>query len=290
MLKGALTAIVTPFKNGEIDWNALSDLIEFQINEGIDGLVPMGTTGESPAVSHDEHKQVVKYTVDLVKKRVPVVAGAGSNSTAEAVELTQFAKDAGADACLQVTPYYNKPTQEGCYQHFKTIAKVGLPIVVYNIASRTGVNIETPTLARMAELPEIVAVKEASGSIGQMADVYLECGHNLTMLSGDDGVTLPLMAVGGKGVISVLSNLVPAKMAKLCKLCEAGENQEALKLFMHLLPMMKAIFLETNPIPIKTAMALKGIIPSDEMRLPMTPMSEAAKQKLITILKQAGEL
>ena len=290
MFKGALTAIVTPFVNGEVDEDGYRDLIEFQIEQGINGLVPCGTTGESPTLSHEEHKRVVEICVEAVNKRVPVIAGAGSNSTKEAIELTEHAKQAGADATLQVTPYYNKPTQEGCYQHFKAIAGVGLPMVIYNIQGRCGINIETPTMARLAELDEVVAVKEASGSIQQMADVYRACGDKMTLLSGDDGVTLPLLSIGGKGVISVLSNLLPAETAKLCTLWEAGDAKGALDHFMWMLPMMKAIFFESNPIPIKAVMAEKGLIKSSEGRLPVTTISEPVKQRVFQVFREAGVL
>ena len=290
MFKGALTATVTPFLNGKVDEDGYRDLIEFQIEQGIDGIVPCGTTGESPTLSHAEHKQVVEIAVEAVNKRVPVIAGAGSNSTQEAIELTRHAMQCGADATLQVTPYYNKPTQEGCYQHFKAIAEVGLPMVIYNIKGRCGINIETPTMARLAELDQVVAVKEASGSIQQMADVYRTCGDKITLLSGDDGVTLPLLAIGGKGIISVLSNLLPAEMTKLCRLWDEGDAKGALDHFMWMLPMMKAIFFESNPIPIKALMAEKGLIKSGETRLPITPISDGVKEKVFQVFREAGVL
>ena len=290
MFKGALTAIVTPFVNGQVDEEGLRDLIEFQIEQGINGLVPCGTTGESPTLSHAEHKRVVEITVHAVNKRVPVVSGAGSNCTAEALDFVKHAMEVGADATLQVTPYYNKPTQEGCYQHFKAIADLGLPVVIYNIQSRCGINIETPTMARLAEHKNIVAVKEASGSIQQMADVYRACGDKIDMLSGDDGVTLPLLSIGGKGIISVLSNVIPAELVKLCRLWDEGDTKGALDHFMWMLPMMKAIFFESNPIPIKAVMAEKGLIKSSEARLPITTISDEAKERVFQVFRDAGVL
>ena len=216
MFKGALVAIVTPFANGGVDEESLRRLIDFQIENGNNGIVPCGTTGESPTLSHEEHKRVIEITVEQVNKRVPVVAGAGSNNTAEAIDLTKHAKAVGADAALHITPYYNKPTQEGLYRHYEAIAKeTKFPLVVYNIAGRTGINIEPVTMARMAEMPEIVAVKEASGNLGQMAEIVQLCGDKLTLLSGDDNLILPILAIGGTGVISVISNIAPRQTADI---------------------------------------------------------------------------
>ena len=286
MLNGVLVALVTPFKDGQVDEEALRELIEFQIENGVSGLVPCGTTGESATLSHDEHKRVIEITVDAAKKRVPVVAGAGSNNTAEAIDLTRFAKDVGADAALHITPYYNKPTQEGIFRHFQAICqKAPLPIVVYNIQGRTGINITPETMARITELPEVVAIKEASGSLGQMASMVNLCGDNAALFAGDDGLTLPVLAIGGKGVISVLANLLPKEMSQLVKAWQDGNVAEAQKRANELTPLCNAMFIETNPIPVKTAVAMAGIIPNSDMRLPLCEMQPANKEKLVKILK-----
>jgi len=291
MLKGSLVAIVTPFNNNQVDEQALRELIEFHIANGTNGIVPCGTTGESPTLSHEEHKRVIEITVEQVKGRVPVVAGAGSNSTAEAIDLTKHAKQVGADAALLVTPYYNKPTQEGIYQHFAAIAKeTSFPLVPYNIAGRTGVNIEPITLARMAELPEVIACKEASGNISQMAEILSLCGDKMDLLSGDDNMVLPLLSIGGKGVISVVNNIIPAEMSRLCKLWFSGDVEGAREVFYKVLPLCKAMFLETNPIPIKVAMGLLGRIPSGEMRLPLCEMAPANLERLKKALSDYGLL
>jgi len=289
MFKGALVAIVTPFANGTVNEESLRRLIEFQIENGTNGIVPCGTTGESPTLSHEEHKRVIEITVDQVKKRVPVVAGAGSNNTAEAIDLTKHAKAVGADAALHITPYYNKPTQEGIYRHYQAIAKEAkFPLVLYNIAGRTGVNIEPATMARLAELPEIVAVKEASGNLGQMAEIKQLCGDKLVLLSGDDNLILPVLAIGGAGVVSVISNILPRQTADLIAAWEAGQTGKAQELFYKLLPVCKAMFLETNPIPVKTAAALMGLIPDGAMRLPMCEMAPANLDKLKKTLAENG--
>jgi len=290
MFAGVLTAIVTPFINGELDEESLRGLIEFQIAKGIDGIVPCGTTGESPTLSFDEYKRVVGITVEIARKRVPVVAGAGSNATAKAVELTRCAKQIGVDATLQVTPYYNKPTPEGLYQHFKKVAEVGLPLVIYNVPGRTGINITPATAAHLSKIPEAAAIKEASGDIAQMAEISRLCGDRLTLLSGDDAMTLPVLSVGGKGVISVISNLLPDKMAEICRAWQAGDVAGALENHAGLLPLMRAMFMESNPIPIKTALMMKGLIKSAELRLPLCAMSETNREKLAQVLKEAGVL
>ena len=275
MFKGALVAIVTPFANGTVDEESLRRLIDFQIENGNNGIVPCGTTGESPTLSHEEHKRVIEITVEQVNKRVPVVAGAGSNNTAEAIDLTKHAKAVGADAALHITPYYNKPTQEGLYRHYEAIAKeTKFPLVVYNIAGRTGINIEPVTMARMAQMSEIVAVKEASGSLGQMAEIVQLCGDKLTLLSGDDNLILPILAIGGTGVISVISNIAPRQTADIIDAWEAGEVNKAKELYLKLLPLCKAMFLETNPIPVKAAAAIMGLIADGSLRLPMTELAE----------------
>ncbi len=290
MFTGAFTAVVTPFINGELDEESLRDLIEFQIAKGIDGIVPCGTTGESPTLAFDEYKRVVGITVEVVRKRVPVVAGAGSNATAKAVELTRCAKQLGVDATLQVAPYYNKPTPEGLYQHFKTIAEVGLPLVVYNVPGRTGINITPETAAHLSKIPEVAAIKEASGDIAQMAEIARLCGDRLTLLSGDDAMTVPVLSVGGKGVISVISNLLPGKLAEICRAWQTADRVLARENYARLLPLMRAMFLESNPAPVKTALMMKGLIKSSELRLPLCAMSEANREKLAQALKEAGLL
>ena len=290
MFAGVLTAIVTPFFNGELDEESLRGLIEFQIAKGIDGIVPCGTTGESPTLSFDEYKRVVGITVEVARKRVPVVAGAGSNATAKAVELTRCAKQLGVDATLQVTPYYNKPTPEGLYQHFKKVAEVGLPLVIYNVPGRTGINITPETVARLSKIPEVAAIKEAGGDIAQMAEIHRRCGDRVTLLSGDDAMTLPVLSVGGKGVISVISNLLPDKMTEICRAWQTGDRTGALENYAGLLPLMRAMFLESNPIPVKTALKLKGLIRSSELRLPLCAMTATNREKLAQILKESGVL
>jgi len=290
MFTGIFTAIVTPFINGELDEESLRDLIEFQIAKGIDGIVPCGTTGESPTLGFDEYKRVIGITVEIARKRVPVVAGAGSNATAKAVELTRCTKQLGVDATLQVAPYYNKPTQEGLYQHFKKVAEVGLPLVIYNVPGRTGINITPETVADLSKIPEVAAIKEASGDIAQIAELSRLCGDRLTLLSGDDAMTLPVLSVGGKGVISVISNLLPDKMTEIYRAWQTGDGAGALEKHAQLLPVMQAMFMESNPIPIKTALMMKGLIKSSELRLPLCAMSETNGEKLAQILKEAGVL
>jgi 4-hydroxy-tetrahydrodipicolinate synthase len=285
MLQGAMTALITPFRNGQIDEESLRQVIDTQLAAGIDGLVPCGTTGEAATLSHEEHHRVVEITVDTVQKRVPVVAGAGSNNTQEAIALTRHAKLAGADAALHITPYYNKPTQEGLYQHFAAIAQaVDFPIIVYNIMSRTGVNITPATMARIAKLPQVIGVKEASGDLAQMAAMIKLCANDAGLFSGDDNLTLPVLAIGGKGVISVLSNLMPAEVAGLCRMWRQGKYTEAKTRYFQLLDISNAIFYETNPIMIKTAMKLANLIVSDEMRLPLCPPQPENLNQLIAVM------
>jgi len=288
MFKGAIVAIVTPFKNGEVDEQALRELIEFQIESGTDGIVPCGTTGESATLSHAEHDRVIEITIDAVKKRVPVIAGTGSNSTAEAMRLTRHAHEAGADGALVVAPYYNRPTQEGLYQHYKALAEsVPMPIVPYNIPSRTGVNILPETVARLAKIDNIVGVKEASGSLKQMNEVIQLCDSTFSVLSGDDFFTLPLLTLGGKGVISVISNVAPADMAGLVDAFEAGDLKKARELHDRMVSLIDALFIETNPTPVKAALALMGKI-HDDVRLPLYRMSEANQEKLKQVLQGYG--
>jgi 4-hydroxy-tetrahydrodipicolinate synthase len=288
MLQGAIVAIVTPFKNGQLDEEAYRELIEFQIEGGTHGIVPCGTTGESATLSHSEHKRVVEICIDQVKKRIPVIAGTGSNNTAEAVDLTKHAEAAGADYALMITPYYNKPTQEGLYQHYKTIVQNSkIPIVVYNVPSRTSLNLLPETMARLAELPNIVAIKEATGDLKQVAKIMQLCGDRITMLSGDDFTVLPLLAVGGKGVISVVSNVAPADMAGMCKAFFVGNLTEAQRLHYKMWPLMEAMFYETNPAPAKTALKLMGKI-TGEVRQPLCPMSAANEERLRQVLVKYG--
>ncbi len=286
MFEGSIVAIVTPFKDGKVDEEAFRELIEFQIENGTSAIVPCGTTGESATLDFEEHKKVIEICVDAVKKRVPVIAGAGANNTKEAIELTAFAKEAGADATLQVVPYYNKPTQEGLYLHFSTIAKeVPFPQVLYNIPGRTGVNMLPQTVARLAELKEIVAIKEASGNLVQMAEIMNLAGDKITLISGDDTLTLPVLSIGGKGVISVIANIVPKETAEMVKLWKQGDVDGAKNMYLKLLPLCQAMFYETNPIPVKTALSLMGKI-TEEIRLPLCPMSPANLERLKNVLKQ----
>jgi 4-hydroxy-tetrahydrodipicolinate synthase len=288
MFKGAMVAIVTPFKNGQIDETALRELIEFQIANGTDGIVPCGTTGESATLSHAEHDRVIEITIEAVKKRVPVIAGTGSNSTAEALRLTKHAYEAGADGALIVCPYYNRPTQEGLYQHFKMIAEnVPIPIIPYNIPSRTGVNLLPQMVAKLAKYKNIVGIKEASGSIKQMSDIIELCKSDFSVLSGDDFFTLPLMAVGGTGVISVLSNVAPADMAGLVDAFEAKDWVKAKALHHKMSPLIDALFIEVNPIPVKAALFLMGKI-EYEFRLPLCKMSETNYEKLKQVMINYG--
>jgi 4-hydroxy-tetrahydrodipicolinate synthase len=290
MFKGSIVAIVTPFKEGKVDEETYRKLIEFQIENGTSAIVPCGTTGESATLSMEEHSRVIDIAVEAVSKRVPVIAGTGGNSTSEAIELTEHAKKAGADATLQVTPYYNKPTQEGLFQHFKAIAKaVPLPQVLYNVPGRTSVNMLPETVARLADLPEVVAIKEASGSLGQMAEIVNLAGDNITLLSGDDNVTLPVLSIGGKGVVSVVANIVPRDTADMVNAWEQGDSKKAKALFYKLFPLCQAMFYETNPIPVKTSLALMGQV-QDEMRLPLVPMAPANLEKLKRALKEYGLL
>jgi len=290
MFKGSIVAIVTPFKGGEVDEEAYRELIEFQIENNTSAIVPCGTTGESATLNIEEHNRVVDIAIDAVNKRVPVIAGTGGNSTSEAIELTAHAKKAGADATLQVTPYYNKPTQEGLYLHFKAIADaVALPQVLYNVPGRTSVNMLPETVARLAKFPEIVAIKEASGDIGQMAEIVRLAGEDITLISGDDNLTLPILSIGGKGVISVVANIVPRDTADMLTAWEDGNYKKAKEFFFKLFPLCQAMFYETNPIPVKTSLALMGKI-RDELRLPLAPMAPANLEKLKKALKSYGVL
>jgi 4-hydroxy-tetrahydrodipicolinate synthase len=288
MFKGSIVAIVTPFRNQMLDEEKLRELVEFQIQNGTDGIVPCGTTGEASTLDYDEHNRVIEIVVQQVAKRVPVIAGTGSNSTKEAIEITEHAKRLGADGALLVTPYYNKPTQEGLYQHYMAIAKaVPLPQVLYNVPGRTSVNLLPETVARLAEHPNIVAIKEATGSLLQGSEVMALCGDKIDVLSGDDFITFPMMACGAKGVISVTANIMPKEIAALVDAFFAGNLDEARRLHLRMLKINNSMFIETNPAPVKTALGLMGKC-SDELRLPLTPMSDANKAKLAGIMKEYG--
>ncbi|PYO07333.1 MAG: 4-hydroxy-tetrahydrodipicolinate synthase [Candidatus Rokuibacteriota bacterium] len=287
--QGSFVAMVTPFRNGKVDEAKLRELVEFHITHGTDGLIPCGTTGESPSLSHDEHRRVVELVIEAARGRIRVVAGTGSNSTAEAIDMTRHAERAGATGALVVNPYYNKPTQEGLYRHFRAVAEsVAIPILLYNIQSRTAINVETDTMARLVrDAKNIVGVKEASGSLDQMSQVIAACGPDFSVLSGDDNITLPLLAIGGSGVVSVIANIVPRETADLVHAALEGDWKRARDLHYRLFPLARAAFLETNPIPIKEAMALAGML-EPEFRLPMCRMSDANREKLRTILKPYG--
>ena len=288
MFKGSMVAIVTPFRNGKVDEKALGDLIEFHIKNGTDVIVPCGTTGESATLSHEEHHRVVEFTVQTVNKRVPVVAGAGSNSTAETVELAKYALKAGANGVLLITPYYNKPTQEGLYQHYKKVTDtVDIPVILYNVPGRTGLNMLPTTVARLREIKNIVGVKEATGDLKQISELIRLCGRDFDVISGDDFTTLPLLAIGGAGAISVTANIIPADAAAMFDAFFAGKMEEALKLHYKMEPLHSLMFIETNPIPVKTALALMGKI-NEEFRLPLCPMADANKEKLKKALKDYG--
>jgi 4-hydroxy-tetrahydrodipicolinate synthase len=285
MFKGSIVAIVTPFKKGKVDEKALGDLIEWHIAQGTNAIVPCGTTGESATLDYEEHYRVIDFTVKTVNKRVPVIAGTGANSTAETIEITKHAKKTGADAALLVAPYYNKPTQEGLYRHYKTVADaVNIPIVLYNVPGRTSVNILPSTVARLAEIKNIVAIKEATGDMKQVSEVIRLCGDRITVISGDDFTTLPLLALGGKGVISVSANVAPKDVSSMCSLWMKGQHDKARAIHYKLEPLNAAMFIETNPIPVKTALAMMGKI-HEEFRLPLCEMAAANKEKLRKVLK-----
>jgi 4-hydroxy-tetrahydrodipicolinate synthase len=290
MFAGTHTALITPFRDGHVDEEALRALIERQIAAGVDGLVPCGSTGESATLSHAEHRQVVDITVDAAAGRVPVLAGTGSNSTREAIELTQHAREAGADGALLLSPYYNKPTQEGIYAHYAMIAReTGLPLLIYNIPGRTASNIAPETIGRLARLDGIVGVKEACGNLEQMAHVIAKCPADFVVLSGDDALTLPLLAIGGKGVISTTSNVAPGPVGEIVRAFVDGDLSGAQQRHYALLPLFDVLFCETNPIPVKAAAAMLGWC-SDEIRLPLTRLTEANRERLRVVLKDLGIL
>ena len=280
MFKGVFVAVVTPFKNGKIDEEALRGLIDFQIAGGVDGIVPCGTTGESATLSHEEHDQVIRIAVDACKGKASVLAGTGSNSTQEAIQLSRNAKNAGADGLLQITPYYNKPNQEGLYHHFSSIADaVDLPIVLYNVPSRTSVNMVPETVVRLAKIKNIVGTKEASGSLQAISKIIDNCGKDFTVLSGDDPLLWPILAIGGKGVISVTANILPAKVAALCKAAAIGDIAEARSLHYELMDINDSLFIDTNPIPVKAALHLMGKI-ENELRGPLIELSKDTLERL----------
>ena len=290
MFSGTFTALVTPFRNGEVDVEALEGMVEFQIQHGVSGLVPCGTTGETPAMSEAEDRVVVETVVRITNGRVPIIAGTGSNSTDMAIKYTKMAQEVGADGSLQVAPYYNKPTQEGLYRHFAAIAEsTKLPLVLYNIPGRTGVTISAETMARLAEIPNIVGVKDSTLSMNMISDVIRLCGEEFDVLSGDDPMTLPLVALGGRGVISVASNVAPGAVSDMVRAVLEGEWERGRELHYELLPLFRALFVETNPIPVKTAASLLGLC-SDEMRLPLVPMEGENLRALQETLDRSAHL
>jgi len=288
VFKGAFTALVTPFSDGQIDAQALKNHVDFQIEKGIDGLVPCGTTGEASTLSHDEHIEVVRITVEHAAGRVPVIAGSGSNSTTEALELTKRVKETGANASLMITPYYNKPTQEGLFQHFSTVAqKVDIPIILYNVPGRTGINMLPETVARLAEIPNIVGLKDAAADLKQTSYTRQLVPDDFVILSGEDTLVYPLMAVGGSGVISVTSNILPGEMAQMCRRYLNGDMAGAAELHHKLLPICDAMFVETNPIPVKAALAMMGRI-KNEFRLPLVPISDKGAASVRAAITEFG--
>jgi 4-hydroxy-tetrahydrodipicolinate synthase len=289
LLKGVYVALVTPFtSDGEVNEEALRRNIEYLIEGGVAGIVPCGTTGESATLSWDEHNRIVDIAVDAAAKRVQVIAGAGSNNTRESIAAARHAKDMSADAILCITPYYNKPTQEGLYRHFREIAtSVPINMIPYNVPGRTGVNMVPETLERLCEFPNVVGVKEASGNIEQISEIHRRLGDRLAILSGDDSLTLPILALGGSGVISVLGNLLPARLHDMVEAFFGGDFAKALKMHEELLPLARAMFIETNPIPVKTAMEFLGMA-AGPLRLPLVSMSEDNKRKLVRVLEKGG--
>lgn len=288
MFSGSLVAIVTPFRQGAFDEQSYGELIEFHIANGTHGIVPCGTTGESATLSHAEHERVVALTVEIVNQRVPVIAGTGSNATDEAIAFTRHAKRVGADGALLITPYYNKPTQEGLYQHYAAVAQaVDLPLILYNIQSRTSINMTPETIARTAQLPNVVGIKEGSGSLGQVSEIIHQCGEAFTILSGDDPLTVPMMALGAKGVITVTANVAPKEMANMVNAALAGNFAEARTWHFKLAPLFKALFYETNPIPVKEALSIMNKIDPD-IRLPLTRLSSDNRDRLGRVMQEVG--
>jgi 4-hydroxy-tetrahydrodipicolinate synthase len=290
VFEGVLTALVTPFRDGVVDERALGELVELQIASGVDGLVPCGSTGEAATLSHAEHRRVVEVVVSAARGRVKVLAGTGSNSTSEAVELTRYAKESGADGALLISPYYNKPTQEGIVAHYAEVARLtAFPLVAYNIPGRTASNILPATLARLAEIEQVVGVKEACGNLDQIAHVIASVPDDFSVLSGDDALTLPLLAIGGRGVICTTSNVAPSEMVELVRAFRAGDVARARAVHYRLLPLFDALFTETNPIPVKAALSMRGLI-LEELRLPLTRLSVGNRERLQIALKEFGLL
>lgn len=288
MFKGVFTALVTPFKEGRVDHDALGRLLDYQIESGISGVVPCGTTGESATLNHDEHKDVIRFCVKRVAGRVPVIAGTGSNSTQESIDLTRSAQKDGADGALLITPYYNKPTQEGLYQHYIAVAQaVDLPLVLYNVPGRTAVDLKAETVARLAQNTRIVAIKEATADMERASTIHKTCGDQLTLLSGDDATFLPFLAVGGQGVISVTANIAPKQMVALWRAWVQGDLAEARHQHESLLDINRILFCETNPIPVKAAAAMLGLC-GPEIRLPLTPLSQINREALHQIIEKLG--
>ena len=290
MYSGCLVAMITPFRDGKVDEPALRNLVDFHLRNGTDGLVPCGTTGESVSMTEEEQLRVIEVVVEQVNKRIPVIAGTGTNSTAKTIKMTKLAQKVGADAALVVTPYYNKPTQQGLYLHFEAIAReTDLPLVLYNVPSRTSVNMLPETVARLAKIPTIVAVKEASGSMDQVSQIVESCRADFSVLSGDDSLTLPMLSLGGTGVISVVGNIAPGPMSEMVRAYRQGNVARARELHYQLFDLCRAMFIETNPIPVKTAAGILGLC-SPELRLPMCPMGEANRQKLEQVVRSSPVL
>ncbi|MBC8549361.1 MAG: 4-hydroxy-tetrahydrodipicolinate synthase [Candidatus Brocadiales bacterium] len=286
MFTGSIVAMVTPFKDGEVDYDKIGELVQYHIDNGTNAIIPCGTTGESPTLTHREHREVIEKVIEAAAGRIPVIAGTGSNNTSEAVSMTRHAKETGANGSLIITPYYNKPTQQGIYEHYKAILEeVDIPIIVYNVPSRTGVSISAETVARLAEFDNIVAIKEATGDIDQASQILNLC--DITVLSGDDSLTLPIMSIGGKGVVSVLANILPREVSDLTSSFLKGEIENAQRLHKSLFPVCKAMFIETNPIPVKTAMKLLDRL-NGEMRLPLCNMSKEHERQLKIALEKYG--
>lgn len=286
MFNGSIVAMVTPFKDGEVDYDKIGEIVQYHIDNGTNAIIPCGTTGESPTLTHREHGEVIGKVIEAAAGRIPVIAGTGSNNTSEAVSMTRHAKETGADGSLIITPYYNKPTQQGIYEHYKAILEeVDIPIIVYNVPSRTGVSISAETVARLAEFNNIVAIKEATGDIDQASQILNLC--DITVLSGDDSLTLPIMSIGGKGVVSVLANILPREVSELTSSFLKGEIENAQRLHNSLFPVCKAMFIETNPIPVKTSMKLLGRL-NGEMRLPLCDMREEHERQLKIALEKYG--
>ena len=290
MFEGVLTALVTPFRDGAVDERALTELVELQIAAGVDGVVPCGSTGEAATLSHAEHQRVVEVAVAAARGRVHVLAGTGSNNTVEAIQLTQHAKEAGADGALLISPYYNRPTQDGIVAHYTEIARrTSFPLVVYNIPGRTGSNILPSTIARLAEVDQIVGVKESCGDLNQISHVIASVPDSFAVLAGDDWATLPMLALGGKGVISTIGNVAPGEVVDLVRAFRAGDIERARSVHYRLLPLIDALFCETNPIPVKAALAMRGLI-HEELRLPLLPISNGNRERLQAVLKELGLL